>query len=262
MSSDDVRVATRGSKDEWYRCLKITCHEAGHAMYEQGKNVAYEGLPVGQALSIGMHESQSLFYERMITRNLPFWQWVAPKFHEKFPHTKSVTADDMYFAANQVEKGLTRSNADELTYPLHIILRFELEREMFGDMDLKDLPQKWNAKIEEYLGLDVPSDTEGCLQDGHWSIGNLGYFPGYLIGAMVAAQLYRHLATLEIGIDIEGEIRAGNFEVIRNWLKKEVHEVGSLHPSLDKLLEEITGEPLNPDHFFTYLKDKYTKLYA
>lgn len=238
-----------------------TVHEAGHAMYEQGRNMKYDGLPVSDALSMGSHESQSLFWERMIGHNVGFWEAVLPIVHEKMPHTKDVSADDLFFAVNQVNRSLIRVEADELTYPFHIILRFELEKRLVnGTLDIKDLPQAWRDGMKEHLGVDVPTDREGCMQDIHWPSGAFGYFPSYSLGAMTAAQLFRHLKG--VMPDLEERIRAGKFKDIRKWLQGEIHEVGSLYPSLDELLEKVTGEPLNPQYFLDYLEEKYSKVYA
>lgn len=259
---EDVRITTRYSKELPFEGIMGTVHETGHAMYEQGRNSKYGGLPVSNALSMGAHESQSLFWERMIGQNVGFWEAVLPKIHEKMPHTKDVTANDLFFAVNQVNRSLIRVEADELTYPFHIILRFELEKKMMnGTLDVKDLPQAWKDGMKEHLGVEVPNDKLGCLQDIHWPSGAFGYFPSYTLGAMTAAQLYRHLKA-EVMPDIEERIKSGNFDGIKNWLKTEIHEVGSLYPSLDELLEKVTGEPLNPTYFLEYLEEKYSKVYA
>lgn len=239
-----------------------TVHEVGHAMYEQGRSNDYAGLPVSESLSMGAHESQSLFWERMIGLNIGFWEHILPKVHEHLPHTKDVTADDLFFAVNQINPGLIRVDADELTYSFHIILRFELERKLAtGELDVNDLPKAWEKGMKEHLGIDVPSDREGCLQDIHWPSGAFGYFPSYSLGAMTAAQLYHHLKE-EAMPDVEKRIAKGEFSSIRDWLRKEIHEVGSLYPSLDGLLEKVTGEPLNPKYFLKYLDEKYSNVYA
>lgn len=259
---EDVRITTRYSKELPFEGIMGTVHETGHAMYEQGRNSKYDGLPVSDALSMGAHESQSLFWERMVGQNVGFWEAVLPKIHEKLPHTKDVNAEDLFFAVNQVNRSLIRVEADELTYPFHIILRFELEKKLLnGTLDVKDLPQAWKDGMKQHLGVDVPSDKLGCLQDIHWPSGAFGYFPSYSLGAMTAAQLYRHLKT-EVMPDIEEKIKSGNFKEIKDWLKTEIHEVGSLYPSLDELLEKVTGEPLNTKYFLQYLDEKYSKVYS
>lgn len=259
---DDVRITTRYSTELPFEGIMGTVHETGHAMYEQGRNAKYEGLPVSDALSMGTHESQSLFWERMIGQNIGFWESVLPQLHEKLPHTKGVSAEDLYFAVNQVNRGLIRVDADELTYPFHIILRLELEKKLLnGSLNVNDLPTAWNEGMKKHLGVDVPSDKEGCLQDIHWPSGAFGYFPSYSLGAMTAAQIFQHLKKVVMP-DIEEKISSGEYSKIREWLKTEVHEVGSLYPSLDELLKKVTGEPLNPQYFLSYLEDKYSKVYS
>lgn len=198
----------------------------------------------------------------MIGQNIGFWKAVLPSVHEAMPHTKEVTAEDLFFAVNQVNRGLIRVDADELTYPFHIILRFELEKKLMdGTLDVADLPNAWNDGLKEHLGIEVPNNAEGCLQDIHWPSGAFGYFPSYSLGAMTAAQLFRYMKTSAIP-DIEEKIAAGKFGDIKSWLQKEFHELGSLYPSLDALLEKVTGEPLNPAYFLEYLEEKYAKVYG
>lgn len=239
-----------------------TMHEVGHAMYEHGLNEAYNGLPVSKPLSRGVHESQSVFWERIIGRNLAFWQAVLPQIHERLPHTKEVTAEDLFFAINQVQPGLKRLVADELTYPFHIMFRFDLERKLVsGELAVEDLPEAWNKGMKEYLGVDVPSNLEGCLQEMQWPSGAFGYFPSYALGAMMAAQLFSYVNTKAIP-DFEERMASDDFSTIQEWMRHEIHEVGSLYPSLDDLLMKVTGEPLNPTYFVEYLNDKYTKVYV
>lgn len=259
---DDVRITTRYSTENPFEGIMGTVHESGHAMYEQGRNGKYDGLPVSDALSMGAHESQSLFWERMIGQSVGFWEAVLPQIHDKFPHTKDATADDLFFAVNQVNRSLIRVDADELTYPFHIMLRFELEKKLMnGTLDVADLPKAWNEGMKQYIGIDVPTDSKGCLQDIHWPSGAFGYFPSYSLGAMTAAQIYKYLENKAMP-DIEEKIRSGQFSDIRDWLQTEIHKTGSLYPSLDKLLEKVTGEPLNPKYFLEYLEGKYSKVYA
>lgn len=258
----DVRITTRYSTYLPFEGIMGVVHETGHAMYEQGRNAQYEGLAVSEPLSMGVHESQSLFWERMIGQNVEFWRAMLPKIHEVLPHTRAVGAEDLFFALNQVQTSLIRVDADEVTYPFHIMLRFELERKLVGgQLKVEDLPNAWQEGMKQYLGMDVPSDKQGCLQDIHWSSGAFGYFPSYSLGAMMAAQLFQHLKMVVMP-DIEERIGRGEFDGIREWLKREIHERGSLYPSLDELLEKVTGEPLNPKYFLEYLDDKYSRVYA
>lgn len=234
----------------------------GHGLYEQGRNNQYAGLPVSESLSMGAHESQSLFWERMIGLNENFWESTLSTLHQHLPHTKDVTPYDMFFATNQVEPGLNRVNADELTYPFHIMLRFDLEQRLVsGSLDVKDIPSAWRAGMKDLLGVEVPNDAEGALQDIHWSFGAFGYFPSYSLGAMTAAQLFHYLKSQAMP-DIEDKIKSGEFSLIRDWLRNEIHEVGSLYPSLDELLVQVTGEPLVPKYFIEYLDKKYAKVYG
>lgn len=259
---EDVRITTRYSKELPFEGITSTIHEVGHAMYEQGRNSKYDGLPVSEALSMGVHESQSLFWERMIGLNVNFWDAMLPKMHATLPHTKDVSGSDLFFALNQVNPGLIRVDADELTYTFHIILRFELEKKlMSGEITVEDLPELWKKGMKKHLGVDVPSDQKGCLQDIHWPSGAVGYFPSYALGSMMAAQLFHYLKT-NVMTDVEDKIAKGEFTAIREWLRKEIHEVGSLYPSMDELLEKVTKEPLNPQYYLNYLEDKYSKVYA
>eukprot|EP00178_Gracilaria_changii_P004418 TRINITY_DN1707_c0_g1_i1.p1 TRINITY_DN1707_c0_g1~~TRINITY_DN1707_c0_g1_i1.p1 ORF type:complete len:559 (-),score=83.12 TRINITY_DN1707_c0_g1_i1:466-2142(-) len=258
----DVRITTRYSKELPFEGIMGVIHETGHAMYEQGRSDKYDGLPVSEPLSMGVHESQSLFWERMIAQNINFWRAMLPKIHEMLPHTKEVSADDFFFAVNQVNRSLIRVDADELTYPFHIMLRFDLEKKLMkGTLDVKDLPRAWNEGMKQQLGVKVPSDKLGCLQDIHWPSGAFGYFPSYTLGAMMATQLFRHMKN-SVMPDIEERIANGEFSGIRKWLHSEIHQVGSLHESLDELLEKVTGEPLNPKYFLEYLEEKYNKVYC
>ncbi|KAI0561864.1 Carboxypeptidase Taq (M32) metallopeptidase [Gracilaria domingensis] len=258
----DVRITTRYSTQQPFEGVMATIHETGHAMYEQGRSTKHAGLPVSEPLSMGVHESQSLFWERMVGQNVNFWRAMLPKIHERLPHTKEVSADDLFFAVNQVNRGFIRVDADELTYPFHVMLRFELERKLLdGSLDVKDLPQAWNEGMKKHLGVEVQDDKQGCLQDIHWPSGAFGYFPSYTLGAIMAAQLFRYLKK-NVMPDVEDRIASGEFGGIREWLRAEIHEVGSLYESLDELLQNVTGETLNPQHFVDHLRDKYATLYS
>lgn len=238
-----------------------TVHETGHALYEQGRNKEFDGLPVNEALSMGVHESQSLFWERMIGQSEAFWDYIVPLVHERLPHTKAASAHDFFVAVNQVSLSLIRVEADEITYPFHIILRFEIEKGLMdGSIDVSDLPTIWREKFKEYIGIEVPSDTKGSLQDIHWPSGAIGYFPSYTLGAMMAAQLFAFIER-QVMPDINDKIRAGEFDAIKKWLNTNIHEKGSLYTSLDDLLCNVTGEPLKPSYFLRYLESKYAKLY-
>lgn len=257
----DVRITTRYSAENWQEGVGGTVHEVGHALYEQGRSEEYVDLPVSRSLSMGVHESQSLFWERMIHQSREFWEWATPLMHKHFPHTRGCTPDDFYRAVNRVEPGLIRVDADEVTYPMHIILRFELESGIMSNrIALDDLPRLWNQKMKSSLNVDVPNNAKGVLQDVHWAVGAVGYFPSYTLGAIIAAQLFQRLE--QEMPDVRDKIRRGDFKPIREWLQRKIHTVGSLYPSPDELLVHATGRPMDPSIFVNYLKTKYAALYG
>lgn len=255
-SPSDVRITSRFSESEWYQGLAGSVHEGGHAMYEQ--NLGNSNTEVDSFLSMGCHESQSLFWERHIGLSKPFWKWATPLLKKHLG--QDWTPEQVYAAVNHVSPGLIRVEADELTYPLHVILRYELEKKILkGELDIADLPLKWNQGMKDMIGVDVPSDSQGCLQDVHWSGLAIGYFPTYLLGAATAAQL-AHYCKKDIE-DFDGKIEAGDFAPIKAWLTEKVHRHGRRYPSLDALLTDQLGEPLNPVYLVNYLTEKYTDLY-
>ena len=253
----DVRITSRFREDEWYQGLAGSVHECGHAIYEQ--NMGNSGLKVDTALSMGMHESQSLFWERHIGLSKPFWKWACPMINESFDTEHS--PEDLYGAVNAVSQSLIRVEADELTYPLHVVLRYGIERDVIeGSLEVKDIPKRWNDDMKSLLNIEVPSDTKGCLQDVHWAGLAFGYFPTYLIGSMTAAQL-AHYCKVEFP-NLDSMIENGEFKEIKEWLTKIVHVHGSRYESLDEHLEDQLGEKLNPKYFIQYLTEKYSELYA
>lgn len=256
----DVRITTRYSSENWIEGMAGTIHECGHAMYEQGRPVKYMDLPVSDALGMATHESQSLLWERMVGQSLAFWKWATPIVHKYFPHTKDITPEEFYRVVNIVKPSLIRVDADEVTYPLHVILRFEIEKGIFdGTLKVEDLPQLWDSKMKEYLGVVPPSTKEGVLQDVHWPSGAIGYFPSYTLGAMMASQIFE-AAQREIP-DLEKKIEQGKFLELRDWLNQRVHSQGSRPESADDLLQEVTGKRLDPNVFVSYLKSKYSSIY-
>ena len=260
----DVRMTTRFKEHDVSEGLTGAIHETGHALYEQGRNLEYDGLPVNSALGMAVHESQSLLWERMVGLSLPFAQYVLPKLKEAFPEEIPVdkSAEDLYAAFNVIrDPSLIRVEADEVTYPMHIILRFEIEKDLIeGKIVVDDIPRVWNDKMEQYLGVRPADDGQGCLQDVHWACGaSFGYFPTYSLGAMIAVQLFAQ-AKEEIP-GLEDEIAQGNFAPLKQWLNEKIHTVGSLYPTADELLVAVTGKPLDPQLFIDYLKEKYSKLY-
>mmetsp|Transcript_13911 Transcript_13911/g.23064 ORF Transcript_13911/g.23064 Transcript_13911/m.23064 type:complete len:554 (+) Transcript_13911:121-1782(+) len=259
----DVRITTRYSAN-WAEGFGATIHETGHALYEQGRNCGGEGLglPSSQALSMGVHESQSLLWERMVLQSREFWQFAAPLFHERFSFTKSASPEDFYKTYNRVAPGCIRVEADECTYPLHVILRYDIERKLFaGEMAVSDVPQYWVTRMKDDLGVDVPDDAQGCLQDIHWSFGAVGYFPSYTLGAIMAVQIF-NAAKADLGeAELKGQITRGEFKPLREWLREKVHAVGSAYASPDELLVSVTGEPVSPRPYLEYLTHKYSDLY-
>lgn len=257
----DVRITTKYSENEFVQGIFAAVHETGHALYEQGLNKKHVGLPVSFALSMGMHESQSLFWERMIALSDPFWKFYYPKLQETFPQLKSLSLKDYLRSVNKVEPSLIRIEADELTYVMHIIIRYEIEKGLFdGTIKVADMSKIFNSKMKDYVGIDVPSDSKGVLQDVHWYEGLFGYFPTYTLGAIYASQLYKQAAN-DIP-DIEKAVEIGNFGPIKSWLNAKVHEKGSLYTSADELMKTVTnGTGLDSKVFVDYLKTKYSKLY-
>lgn len=262
ISKHDVRITSRFSTDEWYQGLAGSIHEAGHAMYEQ--NVGDSGLPIDDPLSMGMHESQSLFWERHVGLSKAFWEYATPlvKKHLNIDTTDSKlsSSKDFYAAVNAAHRSLIRVEADELTYPLHVILRYTIERDFINDrLNVKDIPVRWNKGIKELLDVDVPNDAQGCLQDVHWSMLAYGYFPTYLIGAATAAQ-WAHYCQIDIP-NFDQQVASGQFTEIKAWMTENVHKHGSRYASLDEHLKAQVGEPLNPKYFIDYLTKKYSDLY-
>ncbi|MGP0629626.1 carboxypeptidase M32 [Nitrospina sp. 32_T5] len=256
----DVRITTRYREDNFIESLYAAVHETGHALYEQGRMQDQKALPVSEALTTGVHESQSLFWERMIAQQEAFIDRYCGLLAETFPQSfRGVDPHTAYEAINVSQPSFIRVEADEVTYPMHVILRYEIERGLFdGSMSVKDLPGIWNDKMEAYLGIRPPTDREGVLQDVHWSGGAFGYFPSYTLGAMMACQFYRALER-EVP-DIRDHVRNGNFRVIKDWLNRNIHSKGKLYDT-DTLLKQVTGESFNPEPFITYLQEKYTAIY-
>ena len=256
----DVRITTRYRASDFVESLYAVIHETGHGLYEQGRMQEGRDLPVSEALTMGIHESQSLFWERMIAQNKAFCAHYIETIRAAFPkNLQAVSVDALYEAINTCEPSFIRVEADELTYPLHVILRFEIERGLFdGSVSVDQLPQLWNEKMNDYLGVRPPTDTLGVLQDVHWSGGAFGYFPSYTLGAMYACQFFNTMRG-EMP-DTVKYIEAGNFAPIKSWLNDKIHSQGSLYRPRE-LVQRITGEPLNPDHFIDYLKAKYRAIY-
>ena len=227
------------------------------AIYEQ--NLKPSALRIDSALSMGTHESQSLFWERHVGKSKEFWKWATPILKEAFEDF-NYNPEEVYAAVNSVSRGFIRVEADELTYPLHVILRYQIEKDVVeGKLDVKDIPKRWNEDMKSLLDVDVPSDTLGCLQDVHWSALAIGYFPTYLIGSSTAAQL-AHYCRKDIP-EMNELVEKGEFSKIREWLTDKIHRHGMRYESLDKLLEAQVGEKLNPKYFIDYITEKYMDIY-
>jgi len=256
----DVRITTRYRTDNFIESLYAVIHETGHGLYEQGRMAEFSDLPVSESLTTGIHESQSLFWERMIAQGRPFLKYALPLFRSAFPgHFEAVDEEALYRAVNACQPGFIRVEADEVHYPLHVILRYEIERGLFdGSVAVSDLPGLWRDKMRGYLGIEPPDDTRGVLQDVHWSGGAFGYFPSYTLGAMYACQFYRALVRQKP--EVEDEIARGEFAGTRGWLGEKIHRQGRLMHAAE-LCRQVTGEPLNPEHFTAYLKQKYGEIY-
>jgi carboxypeptidase Taq len=256
----DVRVTTRSEPKELFSGLMGSIHEGGHALYMQGHLERDRRTPLLDGTSLGMHESQSRMWENVIGRSRAFWRHYAPVMRTLFPgRLDEVSAEQMYAAVNDVKRSLIRVEADECTYNLHIILRFEIEVALMeGGLRVSDVPALWNAKMKDYLGLDVPDDAAGCLQDIHWSHAALGYFPTYALGNLYAAQIFETIQS-----DLPGlweQVEAGEFSPLREWLREHVHQHGrrKLAP---EILHDITGQNLDATAYLTYLERKFSELY-
>jgi carboxypeptidase Taq len=259
-SSQDVRVTTRINENDLNEMIWSCIHEGGHALYEQGLPPSEYGLPSGEYISLGIHESQSRLWENNVGRSLSYWKFNYKKLQDAFPENlNAVNFESFYKAMNIVKPSLIRTSADELTYHFHVLIRFEIEKALIeGTIEVKDLPSYWNAKYNEYLGIVVPDDTKGVLQDIHWSHGSFGYFPTYSLGSFYAAQFYAQ-AKKEIS-NLESEIEKGNTKPLLDWLREKIHKYGKYY-SAEELCISITGEKLNFKHFMDYATNKYSRLY-
>lgn len=253
---DDVRITTRYDENDFTSALMGVLHETGHAMYERGLPRAYRRQPVGSALGMSMHESQSLLVEMQVCRSREFLDYAAPLARKAFAgEGPAWEADNLYRLYTKVDRGFIRVDADEVTYPAHVILRYQLEKALINDdMKLADLPAAWNQKMQELLGITPPSDREGCLQDIHWYDGAWGYFPTYTLGAMTAAQIFQAAISQDPAIG-EG-IPKGDFKPLMAWLREHIHSKGSLMAA-PELLTQATGTPLDPQIFKEHLTRRY-----
>jgi len=260
LGGNDVRLTTRYQKDFFKTGLFGIIHECGHGLYELGFNENLKGNLLASGTSLGIHESQSRTWENVIGRSYSFWKYYYPILQKYFPENlNNINIDEFYRGINKVEPSLIRVEADEVTYNLHIILRFKLEQELIsGSLKVKDLPEAWNKKTEEFLGIRPKNDANGVLQDIHWPMGAFGYFPTYALGNLYSAQFS---SVMEKEIDVSGSLENGNLINILNWLREKIHSHGA-SKTAEELALGITGEKLNPEYFKNYLENKYKQIYT
>jgi len=257
----DTRLTTRYDPRHFNDGFFGTLHEAGHGIYDQGLSTDHFGTPMGMAVSLGIHESQSRLWENQVGRSRAFWQFFYPQAQQHFAEALGdVPLDDFLFAVNKVERSFIRVEADEVTYNMHIILRFELEQALIGgDLQPADVPAAWNDKFHKMFGMTPPNDAKGCLQDIHWSCGGIGYFPTYTLGNLYAAQFMEHART-ELGA-LDDDFRRGQFAPLKTWLNEKIHQQGMRYRARD-LCQRITGKPLSHAPLLAYLQQKYGQLYG
>ena len=261
-SLGDVRITTRTKENDLSEALFSTLHETGHALYEQGIDLSLEGTPLAGGTSSGVHESQSRLWENLVGRSRGFWEHYFPKLQAAFPSQFGHASLDTFYAAiNKVQRSLIRTDADEVTYNLHVMIRFDLELAMLeGTLDVKDLPEAWHARYQSDLGIQAPSDVNGVLQDVHWYAGTVGgAFQGYTLGNIMSALFYNQ--ALKAHPDIPNQIRQGQFGTLHTWLKENIYSPGSKFTA-NELIERVTGGPLTIDPYIAYLKQKFGELYT
>jgi carboxypeptidase Taq len=256
----DVRITTRFDENDLFSSLFSTIHEGGHALYDQGLPIELLDTPLCQPISLGVHESQSRLWENIVGRSREFWKHYLPVLKRHFPgQLDDIGLEQFYRAVNRVRPGFIRVESDELTYNLHIFIRFEIEKELMAEtLRVDDIPDIWNEKYREYLGITPPDDALGCLQDIHWAHGAIGYFPTYTIGNLLSAQLYNK--ALETHSSLPSEIEQGNLATLMRWLRENVHRHGSRY-TFSELVKTITGGEIMVGPFITYLKAKFLEIY-
>ena len=256
----DVRITTKYNTADFRPAIFSLIHEGGHGIYEQNIPDELLGTSLATGASMGMHESQSRFYENVLGKSMEFWSYFYPKFQETYPELERVDLKSFYQAINCVEPSLIRIDADELTYSLHVIIRYEMEKLLInGDILIDDVPRLWNEKYKEYLGVTPENDAEGVLQDVHWSGGDFGYFPTYALGNLYGAQLFHKLK--EDLPDWNHQVEGGDFSSITKWLRENVHQYGATFKPAE-LIRKVTGEELSATYFIEYLNNKFGKLYG
>jgi carboxypeptidase Taq len=253
-------MTTRYNEQQPLDALFSSIHETGHGLYEQGLPVEHLGTALGIHAGMAVHESQSRLWENQVARSAAFWRRFEPRWREVFPEPmKDISSEQLYLAINAVEPTLIRVDADEVTYNLHIILRFELEKKLFaGELAVADLPAAWRTASRELIDLEPANDREGVLQDIHWSDGAFGYFPSYCLGNMIAAQLWARVRAVRP--TVEEDFARGDFGSLLNWLRENVHTQGRRYSALE-LVRRITGEELSPKHLIRYLRERYGALF-
>lgn len=256
----DTRITTRFDEGDFGNCFFSVLHETGHALYEQGLPAGHWGTPLGEAVSLGVHESQSRLWENLVGRSESFWRFFYPQAQSAFPQALGQThPEDFLFAINAIGPSLIRTESDEATYNLHILLRFELELELLsGELPVADLPQVWNQRVKQYLNIEVPIDREGCLQDVHWSQGGFGYFPTYTLGNLNAAALFAKAS--EDLVDLDGQIARGDFAPLLAWLRDKVHRHGQYYPA-GELIRQATGHELSIEPLLKHLQANVSRYY-
>ncbi len=256
----DVRITTHYYEDNVASSMYSVIHEGGHAIYELGCDDCYNYTFLSGGVSMGIHESQSRFFENIIGRSLPFVEYIFPKMQELFPEQLGdVTAQQFYRAVNKAQPSLIRTEADELSYCLHVMVRYEMEKQLIsGTLAVKDVPREWNRLYREYLGVEVPDDKNGCLQDSHWAGGSIGYFPSYALGSAYGPQML-HAMEKELG-EIWSKVAAGDLAVIKDWLKEHIHRHACFHKP-NELLKSCCGK-FDAKYYTDYLEKKYTQIYA
>lgn len=255
---DDVRLTTKYIEKEPFSAIFSTLHEGGHGIYEQGIERNLKDTILCDGSSMALHESQSRFYENVVGRSKGFWINNLDKLKEIYEEFENLSLEEIYKGVNQVEKSLIRVEADELTYSLHIMVRYEIEKGYFqGKYQVEDFPKIWNEKMKEYLGIEPKKISEGVLQDVHWAGGLIGYFPSYALGNVYSIQI---LNRMNKDLNVEGVLERGELSRIKEWLNINIHKYGKLK-STEEIIKELTGEELNPKYYIEYLKDKYRKIY-
>lgn len=260
LSSVDTRITTRTTEDFLNECIFGTIHETGHALYDMGFMKEIHDTILADGCSMGIHESQSRMWENIVGRSREFWKYWYPTFQKYFPENLgNYPMEEFYRAVNVVKPSFIRVNADEVTYGLHVILRFEIERDLIdGKIEVSELAEVWNAKFEDLLGITPSDDAEGCLQDIHWGWGLIGYFPTYFLGSLYASQIYAD--AIKKNPSLPEHYEKGEFLPLLTYLRTNIHQYGSIYRAND-LIRRVTSEDLNPDYFFKYIEEKYIPIY-